>query len=157
MAQVTQPLCDLKFGSSIHCPTIHHPPVFSVFSGGFVRLSSKLFLLEALHDNLGRLCIAQCLCCLTPRVVMPQLHKQLCTLPVEVSFTHGPTHVLNMQSKKIILPWYVTEDQFPVYAGILCSFGRICIKHIVSFAIKKTTCDKSYTQVAHRLAVSSPS
>ena len=30
------------------------------------------------------------------RVMTPQLREELSTLPVEVSLTHGPTHVLSM-------------------------------------------------------------
>ena len=93
-------LCNLKFGLSVHCPTIHCPPIFGI-SVVVSSVSPPIFLSpEALCDTLGKLCIARCLCCLTLRVATLQLCKELCTLPVEVSFTCGPTHVLNMLSKK---------------------------------------------------------
>ena len=98
--QLIASMHDLKFQSSVHHPTIQRPSIIGTLSVVVLSISPpNIFLPEALHGTLGKLCMLQCLSCLTPRVAMPQLHKELCTLSVEVSFTHVPTHVLNMKSK----------------------------------------------------------
>ena len=92
IALFARPQIQMVCPSSYHTSSIHH---WYTVSGGFVCQSSKLFLLEAVRDTL--VSYAWCnVVLLNTRVATPQLGKELCTLPVEVSFTHGPTHVLSM-------------------------------------------------------------
>ena len=88
-------LCDLKFGSPIHCPSA--VGTSSVVVSSFK--SSEFFLPEASRDTLVSYAWRDVVLPDT-RVAMPQLCEELCTLPVEVSLTHGPTHVLSMSSLK---------------------------------------------------------
>ena len=66
-----------------------------------------------------------------------------------------------MSSKKKILPWYVTEDKFPVDAGILCSLQSSQLAHRAFAIKKKTTRDVLYARAALKLisflAISNPS
>ena len=117
--------CDLKFGSPIHCPSVVGTlsMVISSFkSSDFFPEDIRYTLVSyAWHD-----------------VVLPdtivatsQLHEELHTLPVEVSFNSRADTCIKHVVLKILLPQYVTENLFPVYVGILCSSSRVRMQHLV--------------------------
>ena len=58
--QLIASMQDHEFRSSVHHPTIHHLSVIdpSLVVGSSVR--PLIFLLEALRDTLGKLCMARC-------------------------------------------------------------------------------------------------
>ena len=102
---------------SVVLPSIVRPYFWYVVSGGFVRQSSELFSPEAVCDTLVSYAWRdlvlpdtlvgyawRVLVLPDHRVATPQLCEELRTLPVEVSFTHGLTHVLTCSLKNNIAP-----------------------------------------------------
>ena len=92
--------------------------------------SSEFFSPENVHDTLVSYAWRDVVLPDT-RVAMSQLHEELHTLPVEVSFNSRADTCIKHVVLKILLPQYVTENSFPVYVGILRSSSRVCIQPLV--------------------------
>ncbi len=126
LALVVLSSCNLKFRSPIHCPSV--VGTLSVVVSSFK--SSNFFSPEAVRDTLVSYAWHNVVLPDT-RVVTPQLHEELHTLPVEVSFYSRADTCIKHVVLKIILPQDITENSFSVYAGILRSSSRVCIQHLV--------------------------